>query len=105
MRLILTQSKASENDVEWNLEYVTNELEAADFEILEGNKDTTLTRIFDVGVIAFYLKAIPFDFPDFTVEKYYKKLVEINKIINDNGYLDLDMNTHRFIIKAKKSKN
>ncbi len=35
MRLILTQSKASENDVEWNLEYVTNELEAAGFEILE----------------------------------------------------------------------
>jgi len=104
LRLILIESQASENDVEWNLEYATNELEAAGFEILEGNEDTTLTRTFDVGAIAFYLKAIPFDFPDFTVEKYYNKLVEINEYINDNGYLDLDMNNHRFIIKAKKPK-
>ena len=104
MRLILTRSQASENDVGWNLEYGTNELEVAGFEIREGNEDTTLTRTFDVGAIAYYLKTIPFDFPDFTVEKYYNKLVEINKIINDNGYLDLDMNNHRFIIKATKPK-
>ncbi len=62
-------------------------------------------RIFDVGAIVYYLKAIPFEIPDFTVKKYYNKLVEINEYINKNGYLDLDMNNHRFIIKAKKSKN
>jgi len=105
LRLILTRNQASENDVEWNLEYATNELEAAGFEILDGNEDTTLTRIFDIGAIACYLKTIPWDFPDFTVKKHYNKLVEINDYINDNGYLDLDMNNHRFIIKAKKSKN
>jgi SAM-dependent methyltransferase len=104
LRLILTGSQASQNEMEWNLEYATNELEAAGFEILEGKEDITLTRIFDVGAIAFYLKAIPWDFPDFTVKKYYNKLVKINEYINDNGYLDLDMNNHRFIIKAKKSK-
>jgi len=104
LRLILTGSGGSQNEVEWNLEYASNKSEAAGFEILESKEDITLTRIFDVGAIAFYLKAIPFDFPDFTVEKYYDKLVEINEYINDNGYLDLDMNNHRFIIKAKKSK-
>jgi len=67
-------------------------------------EDITLTRIFDVGAIVYYLKAIPFDFPDFTVEKYYNRLVEINDYINDNGYLDVDINNHRFIIKAKKPK-
>lgn len=105
MRLILTRNQASENDVEWNLEYATNELEAAGFENLECKEDITLTRIFDIEAIAYYLKAILFDFPDFTVEKYYDKLEEINECINDNGYLDLDMNTHRFFILAKKSKN
>ena len=101
---MLNLSKTSENRGEWNLEKATNDLEAVGFEILEGIEDFTNTRIFDVGAIAYYLKAIPFDFPDFTIKKYYNKLVEINKIINDNGYLDLDINNHRFIIKAKKPK-
>ena len=57
-----------------------------------------------MGAIVFLLKAIPFDFPDFTIKKYYNKLVEINEYINDNGYLDLDMKNHRFIINAKKHK-
>ena len=43
-----------------------------------------------------------FDFPDFTVKKYFNKLVEINEYINNSGYLDLDMNNYRFLIKAKK---
>jgi SAM-dependent methyltransferase len=105
LRLLLTGSQASQNEGEWNLKYATNELKTAGFEVLEGNKDITLTRIFDVGAIAYYLKAIPFDFPDFTVKKYYNKLVEINDYIINNGYLDLEMNNHRFIIKAKKLKN
>ncbi len=104
LRSILTESQVLENEREWNLEYTKNELEATGFEVLEGLEDITLTRIFDVGALVYYMKAISFDFPDFTVKKYYKKLVEINEIINDNGYLDLEMNTHRFIIKAKKSK-
>ncbi|MHA1931659.1 MAG: class I SAM-dependent methyltransferase [Promethearchaeota archaeon] len=105
LKFILTGNQASENEVEWNLEYATNELEAAGFEILESMEDITQTRIFDVGALVYFLKAIPWEFPDFTVKKYYHKLAEINEYINDNGYLDLDMNTHRFIIKAKKSKN
>jgi SAM-dependent methyltransferase len=103
LRLTLTGSQTSQNGGEWNLEYATNELEAAGFDILEGNKDITLTRIYDVGAIVYYLKAIPFDFPDFTVKKYYNKLVEIDEYISENGYLDLDMNNHRFIIVAKKT--
>ncbi|MBY8984631.1 MAG: hypothetical protein KGD65_06180 [Candidatus Lokiarchaeota archaeon] len=87
--------------MKWNLEYATNELEAAGFEILEGIEDSTLTRIFDVGALVYYLKAIPFDF---TVKKYFNKLVEINECINDNGYLDLEMNNHRFLLMVKKSK-
>jgi protein-L-isoaspartate O-methyltransferase len=102
LRLLLCGSQVSKNEGKWNLEYAANELKTAGFEILEGKQDTTLTRIFDVGALVYYLKAIPFDFPDFTVKKYYKKLVEIHEIINKNGYLDLDLNNHRFLIKAKK---
>lgn len=104
LRTILTGNEELENDLEWNLDYAKEELETTGFEIVEGYEDITLTRIFDVGAIAFFLKAIPWELPGFSVEKYYNKLVEINDYINDNGYLDLDTNNHRFIIKAKKPK-
>ena len=107
LRLTLTGSQASqsESEEEWNLVFATKELEGAGFEILERKEDITLTRIFDVGAIVYYLKAITFEIPDFTIKKYYNKLVEINEYINDNGYLDLHQNNHRFMIKAKKPKN
>lgn len=104
IRLILNEGETSEDEVECNLDCATSELEAAGFEILESYEDIILTRIFNVGAIVYYLKAIPFEIPDFTIKKYYSKLVEINKLINDTGYLDLDMNNHRFLIKAKKPK-
>ncbi|KKN47336.1 hypothetical protein LCGC14_0663950 [marine sediment metagenome] len=103
LRFTLNGNLDLHREREGSLELAVNELEAAGFEILERKEDFTMTRIFDVGAIVYYLKAISFEFPDFTVEKYYDKLVEINQHINDNGYLDLPRNNHRYLIIAKKS--
>ena len=35
---------------------------------------------------------------------YYNQLVELHNQINNKGYLDLDKNNHRFLIKARKLK-
>ncbi|KKL96218.1 hypothetical protein LCGC14_1846700 [marine sediment metagenome] len=105
LKLVLTGIQKSQNEGEWNLEFKKNELESAGFEILEGKEDFTQLRIFDVGALVYWLKAIIFEFPDFTIEKYYDKLVEINDHIKENGYLDLPKNNHRYLIKAQKSKN
>ncbi len=105
LKLILTGIQKSQNEGEGNLEFASNELESAGFEILEGKEDFTQLRIFDVGALVYWLKAIIFEFPDFTIEKYYDKLVEINDHIKENGYLDLPKNNHRYLIKAQKSKN
>jgi SAM-dependent methyltransferase len=102
LRLTLTGSEKSENDTEWNLEFAKNRLKASGFEILEGHENITLTRIFDIGAIVYYLKAVPWELPGFTVEKYYDKLLEIHDHIIKNGFLQLDENNHRFIIKARK---
>ncbi|MFW9894335.1 MAG: class I SAM-dependent methyltransferase [Candidatus Thorarchaeota archaeon] len=103
LRLILTGKSNSGSSVEWNLDYAKDELEKVGFKIEEDYEDITYTRIFGVGAIAFYLTAIPWELPDFSVKKYYHKLVEINEKIKEKGYIDLDMNNHRFLIKAKKS--
>ncbi|MFX1572990.1 MAG: class I SAM-dependent methyltransferase [Promethearchaeota archaeon] len=104
LRLVLTGKEELEDFVEWNLEIASNELEANGFQIIEGYEDITSTRIFDVGAIIFYFKAIPWELPGFSIKKYYNKLVEVNDYIADKGYLDLDNNNHRFLIKVKKAK-
>ncbi|MCR6792885.1 Methyltransferase domain protein [Bacillus paranthracis] len=48
--------------------------------------------------IVYYLKAIPWQIPDFTVERYYEELYRIHEIILQKGYFDVKQ--HRFIIKA-----
>ena len=104
LRLLLTGREESKNETEWNLDYATNKLETTGFEILERQENITSTRIFDVGAIVYYLKAIPWELPGFSVEKFYNKLLEIHTLINEKGYLELDSNDHRFIIKARKLK-
>jgi len=104
LKFLLTGSEESENEIEWNLDYAVNKLEMIGFEILERKEHITSTRIFDVGAIVYYLKAIPWELSGFSVEKYYNKLLEIHSHINEMGYLELDLNNHRFIIKARKPK-
>lgn len=103
LRLLLTGREESENETEWNLNYAANKLEKTGFEILERKENITSTRIFDVGAIVYFLKAVPRELPGFSVEKYYNKLLEIHSLINERGYLELDSNNHRFIIKARKA--
>ncbi|MFX1479329.1 MAG: class I SAM-dependent methyltransferase [Promethearchaeota archaeon] len=102
LRFVLTGKEDLEDRVIWNLDYAIKELIAVGFEIIENYEEITLTRIYDVGAIAYYFKAVPWELPDFSVKKYYNKLVELNEYIIENGYLDLENNNHRFIIKAKK---
>ena len=104
LRLALTGKEELEDFIEWNLDYASRELEANGFQIIEGYEDITSTRIFDVGAIVFYFKAIPWELPGFSVDKFYNKLIEIHNYITDKGYLDLDNNNHRFLMKAKKPK-
>lgn len=102
LRLVLTGSEKSENDTEWNLNFAKEKLKANGFDIVDGQEIINSTRIFDVGALAYFLKAIPWELPGFTVEKYYNKLLEIHNLITNKGYFELESNNHRFIIKARK---
>lgn len=102
LRYILTNKEDIEKNVEWKFENMVKKLEIAGFIILESQENITLTRIYDVGAIVYYLKAIPWELPGFSVEKYRGKLVEIHNHIINHGYLDLEGNNHRFFIRAMK---
>lgn len=84
----------------WDLKEASKDLEDGGFHILNQIEDITKTRFYDIGAIIYYLKAIPWQIPDFSIEKYYDKLIEIHNKIQKERYIDFIC--HRFFIKAKK---
>jgi ubiquinone/menaquinone biosynthesis C-methylase UbiE len=84
----------------WDLETAVRELSEAGLKVTEQKEDIVKTRFYDIGAIVFYLKAIPWQVPDFTVEKYFERLKEINNLIQKEGYIDFTC--HRFFIIANK---
>ncbi len=82
------------------LDYAVQELQDAGWHIVVQKEDHPITRFFDVGAIIYYLKAISWQVSDFTVEKYFDKLVEIHNRIQQEHYLDV--RAHRFLIFARK---
>ena len=116
-RRFITQQVGGTNDIDlnallgagefqyahWTLDYAVRELQEAGWHIVERLDDRPIRRFFDVGAIVYHLKAIPWQIPNFSVEKYFDKLVEIHSRIEQQNYLDVHM--HRFLIIAEKSRN
>ncbi len=84
----------------WNLESAVTELQEIGFKISEQKEDLVKTRFYDIGAIVYYLKAIPWQVPDFTIEKYFDRLTEVYNRIEKEGYIDFTC--HRFFIVAIK---
>lgn len=86
----------------WNLDKACESLRSCGFQLKELKEDKVKTRFYDIGAIIYYLKAVPWQIPDFGVDKYYKQLFHIYELIRKQGYIDLIC--HRFFIIAQKNK-
>jgi SAM-dependent methyltransferase len=87
---------------DWNLDKACENLKLCGFQLKELKEDKVKTRFYDIGAIVYYLKAIPWQIPDFSLDKYYKQLFHIHELIRKQGYIDLIC--HRFFIIAQKKK-
>ncbi|MHA2253930.1 MAG: class I SAM-dependent methyltransferase [Candidatus Kariarchaeaceae archaeon] len=99
----LNQLLGAETDptyAHWNMQFAVNQLEETGFTVVEQHEAFPLTRIFDVGSIVYYLKAIPWQIPDFSIEKYKDKLLEIHDKIQTSGFIEV--RSHYFLIIAEK---
>ncbi|WP_373309116.1 MULTISPECIES: class I SAM-dependent methyltransferase [Paenibacillus] len=83
----------------WNLEYAVQELQPY-FDIEGRDEEITRSRFFDLGAIVYYLSVIPWQIPDFSVERYEKQLRVLHGQLEQQGYLDTSC--HRFVIAARK---
>jgi SAM-dependent methyltransferase len=84
----------------WHLDYAIQELVDAGFQILKKAEQFPYTRFYDVGALVYYLKAVPWQIPDFTVETYFDRLCQLHNEIQKNGFIQFT--SHRFFIVAKK---
>lgn len=84
----------------WELVFAEKELRENGFEIIEAKEEFPIQRFYDIGALLYYLKAIPWQVPDFKSENYIAQLYKIHEMIQLKGYFDVKQ--HRFILKAKK---
>lgn len=112
--IFLTQQVGGSNDLnlntwlgadlppylDWGLSGALGMLTDAGFEILDQQESLGYTRFFDTGAICYYLKCIPWQITDFTVERYQEKLIMLQEYLEKNGFIDLI--NHRFLLIARK---
>jgi hypothetical protein len=55
---------------------------------------------FDVGALVYYLRAIPWEVPDFSVERFRPELLGLQRRLDESGALRFDEG--RFVIRARK---
>lgn len=84
----------------WGLMHVIEQLEEANFEIVDAQEAFPDTEWFDVGAVVFYLKAIPWQIEDFAVEKYESQLRAVHELIQKEG--KLVTSHHRFYVECIK---
>ena len=113
--LFITQQVGSDNDRELvemvlpgtpkqfpdlNLHKQQKVFEAAGFEILQAEEAFLPIKFFDVGAFVWFARIIEWEFPDFSVDKCFDKLLKMWKMIEEQG--EVTGTTHRYLIVARK---
>ncbi|HEY7415371.1 MAG TPA: class I SAM-dependent methyltransferase [Ktedonobacteraceae bacterium] len=82
------------------LAYVTRELEEAGFQIIQQQEVFTPVRYHDIGIVVYYLKAVPWQVPDFSIDRYIDALWEMHQHIQHEGYIEVHY--HRLLAVVRK---
>ncbi|GCE09672.1 class I SAM-dependent methyltransferase [Dictyobacter aurantiacus] len=85
----------------WNIDYAARQMEEAGGHVVERKEELFMTRFQDVGAIVYYLKAVPWEVPDFSIEKYWHQLVDIHHLLQQQGSVDIPF--HSFLLIVQKS--
>jgi len=84
----------------WGLDIAVQQLTAAGLMVVEQLEAFPETRVSDIGAVVYYLRAIPWQIEDFTVQGYRDKLMALHQTMEREGGLRLT--SHRFYIEAVK---
>ena len=85
---------------ELKLSIQKEKFEKAGFEIVMAEEAYRPIRFYDIGAFVWFAHIIEWEFPGFSVEKCFDKLLEMQEVIDKNGVLEGTI--HRYLIVAKK---
>jgi SAM-dependent methyltransferase len=82
----------------WTLEYELAQLRDAGFQIEQAREVFPPLAFFDIGALVFYLKVVPWQVEDFSVDRYRDKLLQIHHLIEDQR--KFVVSEHRILVEA-----
>ena len=83
-----------------NLKEQREAFEKAGFEILRAEEAFCPIRFFDVGAFLWFARIIEWEFPGFSVENCFDRLLRLQSVLETDG--KIEGTTHRFLIAARK---
>lgn len=69
------------------------------FDIVDGVEYFPSQKFYDIGALVFFCKIIVWEFPDFSVDKYYDQLVNLHTECEGKGYIE--SKEHRYLMVCK----
>ena len=85
---------------ELQLSIQKNKFEEAGFEIIRSGEVFRPIRFYDVGAFVWFAHIIEWEFPGFSVDKCFDKLLKMQEVIDEKGMVEGTI--HRYLIVAKK---
>ena len=83
-----------------NLKEQREVFENAGFRIIRAEEAYRPIKFYDVGAFVWFAHIIEWEFPNFSVDKCFENLLEMQKQINDKG--SIEGTIHRYLIVARK---
>ena len=83
-----------------NLKEQREAFEKAGFEIVKADEALNPIRFFDVGAFVWFARIIQWEFPGFSVEKCFDRLLQLQSAMEKDG--SFTGTTHRFLIVARR---
>ena len=83
----------------YGLSSMQNKLKLNDFDVLISDEQLAVLKFFDVGAVVYFAKTIEWEFPGFSVEKCFDKLLMLQKELEAKGYVETT--EHRFYLLAQ----
>lgn len=86
---------------DWDLAIARAALETRGFRVHRADEFFPITRYADLGALVWYLKAIPWQIPDFTVDSYADRLVALHHQV-ERTKTPIDVGFHLFLLVAQR---
>jgi SAM-dependent methyltransferase len=87
-------------NLDYSFEVQVENAKDTGFEVLEAEEYFPFLKFFDVGALVYFTRIIEWEFPGFSVERCFEKLLGLQSMVESNGFVESV--EHRFLIVAQK---